>query len=375
MGKTRDSGALLLIISTLMVKILGVLYKVPLTYILTEEGMGYFNTAYTVYGFFYILCSTGIPKAVTMQVSSQIEGENKTQIFHLYNKGFTFVSVILLGLFILLAKPVSLILGVSGAYYSLLSISPAVFFAAISSLYRGYLVGVGKVGGIAVASFIEALCKFIFGLLFAQIGVSLNISLFSISAFTVLGISIGGFLSTLIMYICCKTSIKRDNQGQKVSIDAKETIYDLIKIALPITLSSLAINLGGLLDLPILISGLSRYITNEGEIVALYGNYSTLGLPMFNLIISLTSPLALTLLPKLCTTITEGKADYNKLIKNTTNLSMLLTAMSVAVFYFFSFDILDILFSSQASVNGYRTLIYLSLSLLFFVPFSLLQNF
>ena len=58
-------SALSLTISALIVKILGVVYKVPLSYMLDDRGMGYFNTAYGIYSMFYILSSSGIPKATT----------------------------------------------------------------------------------------------------------------------------------------------------------------------------------------------------------------------------------------------------------------------------------------------------------------------
>ena len=59
--KNRDTGfirgAAALSLASLLCKILGVMYKIPLSRILLDEGMSYFNTAYTVYSFFFILCS------------------------------------------------------------------------------------------------------------------------------------------------------------------------------------------------------------------------------------------------------------------------------------------------------------------------------
>ena len=46
------TGALTLAISVIIVKVIGFVYKLPLSYILGDEGMGYFNTAYTVFTFF-----------------------------------------------------------------------------------------------------------------------------------------------------------------------------------------------------------------------------------------------------------------------------------------------------------------------------------
>ena len=60
------SGAAWLGLSAILLKIIGLVYKIPMSYLLGDEGMGYFNSAYTVYTFFYIIGSAGIPKAVSI---------------------------------------------------------------------------------------------------------------------------------------------------------------------------------------------------------------------------------------------------------------------------------------------------------------------
>ena len=70
------SGALILTVSGIIVKFLGFIYKIPLSYILSDEGMGYFNSAYTVYTFFYIVCTAGVPKAISILVA-EAESEGK----------------------------------------------------------------------------------------------------------------------------------------------------------------------------------------------------------------------------------------------------------------------------------------------------------
>jgi O-antigen/teichoic acid export membrane protein len=57
-------GAISLTLSTMVVKVLGLIYKIPLSHLLSDEGMGYFNSAYTVFALFYLLCTSGVPKAV-----------------------------------------------------------------------------------------------------------------------------------------------------------------------------------------------------------------------------------------------------------------------------------------------------------------------
>ena len=73
-NRTFFKGAMSLSLSVILTKILGVAFKVPLSYILTDEGMGYFNTAYAIYGLFYILCTAGVPKSLMLVKSLAFSG-------------------------------------------------------------------------------------------------------------------------------------------------------------------------------------------------------------------------------------------------------------------------------------------------------------
>ena len=65
-------GAAWLTFSVIFVKFMGLVYKVPLAYILTDEGMGYFNAAYTIYSLLYLLGTAGVPKAITVLISGTV---------------------------------------------------------------------------------------------------------------------------------------------------------------------------------------------------------------------------------------------------------------------------------------------------------------
>ena len=72
-------GALALTLSVVFVKIIGLVYKVPLSYVLGDDGMGYFNSAYTVFTFFYMLCSGGVPRAVSILITEmRVKGREET---------------------------------------------------------------------------------------------------------------------------------------------------------------------------------------------------------------------------------------------------------------------------------------------------------
>ena len=58
-------GAIWLTVSALILKAIGLVYTVPLSYMIGDEGMGYFNSAYTIYTLFYIISTAGIPKSIS----------------------------------------------------------------------------------------------------------------------------------------------------------------------------------------------------------------------------------------------------------------------------------------------------------------------
>ena len=98
-------GTLSLGMSTIIVKVLGLIYKIPLSSILGDEGMGYFNSAYTVYAFFYLLCTAGVPKAVMILVSeanARGKGTDERSILKISSIMFLILGVVITTVFKLL---------------------------------------------------------------------------------------------------------------------------------------------------------------------------------------------------------------------------------------------------------------------------------
>ena len=47
-------GTVILLTANIITKLFGMLFKIPLTYLIGEEGMGIFSTAYTMYSFMFM---------------------------------------------------------------------------------------------------------------------------------------------------------------------------------------------------------------------------------------------------------------------------------------------------------------------------------
>ena len=63
------SGVFILTVSNIIIKVIGLMFKIPLTNIIGDSGMGYFNSAYTIYVWFYMISTAGLPVAVSIMIS------------------------------------------------------------------------------------------------------------------------------------------------------------------------------------------------------------------------------------------------------------------------------------------------------------------
>lgn len=373
-SKSVFGGAISLTVAALIVKIIGVAYKIPMSYILGDEGMGYFNAAYTVYGLFYIITSAGIPKAIAIATADNEKSNISYSVYKSLVFIFAIFGFILTVLLIIFALPLSNLVGSNKSYITLLSIAPSVLFVTIAGVSRGYLNGKLKLFPIAISQVIEAVSKLLFGILFALLGINLRLSLPIISALSILGITIGSLGSMLYLLIMTKNLEKEENLGQKCSVSVNSNLKQILKIAFPITLSSAILSISGVFDLSFLMRGLSDLGFNEETAISLYGNYTTLAVPMITLISSLLAPLTVSVLPRL---VENNKKQGEWL--GIANLSFILTlAISLPCalcFLLYSFDILDILYAVFPSAQGAEYLSLLSLGAVFLPLLNLVNTF
>ena len=361
-------GTVAISLSVVITKILGVAFKVPLSYILGDEGMGYFNTAYAIYGFFYILCTAGVPKSMTLVLAAyRSKGEDRDRA--VLKSGLTLFLKI--GLFstllnIICAPAFARIIGNSNAVLSIICVAPSIFFVSLSGVLRGYLNSSEKLTAIAFSQLIEAGVKLALGLLFAMAGVRRGGSVSLVSALAILGITLGSAISFLYMMIVAFSSKDSIKTKQKYNINRKEITSKILKNALPIALSASLLNLSSTLDLIIIIKRLVDGGMSELEANSVYGNYTTLAVPMFNLVISVLSPIAISYMPKLSSLDFEGnRSEFTSTLNRLVLVTALISVPASLSFYFYSFDLLDVLFSLQSSTQGADMLVSLSLGVCF----------
>ena len=374
-------GALSLTISALFVKALGLIYKIPLSYLLSDEGMGYFNSAYTVYTFFYIISTAGVPKAISIMTSEAVSEGNYKRVNSIYKTAsaifITFGALITL-LFALGSAPLSNIIGNSGALFTMIAIAPSIFFISAAGVIRGYFVGRLKFIPIAVSEVISGLFKLVLGLLFAYLSHKANLGLTLVSAFTMLGTTLGALFGFLYLWICNKKQNKKDKAGQTYNKSGRFNINiarTLLKISIPITLTAAVGSISSLIDLVVIMRGLGKGGYSELQTSILYGNYTTLAVPMLNLIGTLIAPISMVLLPLVSkNTVKYSSEAISEKLSTAIKVILFFTFPITLLFIFRPYEILSILFENSSAVMATPTLIILAPGILAMALLSLINT-
>ena len=143
-NKRFVSGVILLTLSNILVKIIGLVLKIPLHGILGDNGMAYYTAAYEIYVWFYQISTAGLPVAISIMISEHRANGNPVQIRRVFRIALgMFVGVGLAGTAIMLlgAKGFAGLYGLPNASYVIMAIAPTLFFVCVSSAVWGFFQG------------------------------------------------------------------------------------------------------------------------------------------------------------------------------------------------------------------------------------------
>ena len=339
-------GTLVLAAGTVAVKLIGALFKIPLTNLLGGVGMSYFNVAYDLYYPLYALFVSGVPVAVSKLVSeSMARGRARDARRLLRVSAAVFLSVGLLGSLIMLAGAgwFTGVVNNPDARYAVWMLAPALFFGCVMAALRGYWQGMQNMVPTAISQIVEAVAKLAFGLCFCTVTIRAGLGEYARLG-TVFGAAYGSaeeaglavlpygaaaaILGVTASTLCGATYMLARHKLGRAAISpdqwrqsppaapARTLARRLLAIALPVCVASLIANLTSFIDLISVMNRLETAISGAPEVVLgmyagaippgvgldrlasyLYGCYSGLAVPIFNLVPSLTATVGVSLLP------------------------------------------------------------------------------
>lgn len=245
------TGAAILSVSTIIVKIIGMFYKIPLKAVIGDQGYAYFTAAYDIYTVLLVMSTTGLPVAMSRMVSEAHtlgNGKQMQRIFRIALVAYMSIGLLGTGAMMLFPGTLAEMMKTPKAIYSIFALGPAVILICFASAGRGFFQGQGDMRPTAFSQIIEAAGKLFLGLSFAYIIMSRTDSEAFSSGATIAGISVGAGLSALYVLIAY-----RRNRREVVAMGGEadhlwKTVGKLLAIAVPITIGAAGLQLINLLD-------------------------------------------------------------------------------------------------------------------------------
>ncbi len=352
--KKLFSGTAILAVAAVLTKIIGLIYKVPLVHYVGVEGMAYFLAANHVYVLLFVISTSGLPVAVSVMVSGAVASGDHASVNKIYSTAMSLFAIIGgVGTAAMLggASKISEWIGMPEAVGCIMAISPAVLMACISGAVRGYFQGHQIMCHTAISQIIEASGKLTLGLLGAIYAINKGMSSEQVAAYAIFGITAGVGFSTVYLIIA-KSFFDRKRKGFISSSNVKKlsVMKSLVRLALPITLSSAALSLGGVIDTILIPNNLAYCGFSASEANRLYSCYGNMAVPLFGLVPSLIAPVAVSLVPMVSANrSSDNRNEEKNAICQSIKLTLLVAVPASLGISFFATPILKMIFSSDVN--------------------------
>lgn len=360
-------GTLILIGAGFITRILGFVYRIALSKIIGDEGMGLFQMAFPILVFALVITTAGIPIAISKLVSEAIARNEGYQIRNiLITSSIMIISTsIVVTILIIIFAPIiaSYLLTDSRSLYSLLGIAPIIPIVAISSVFRGYFQGLQQMSPYAVSTIIEQIVRIFTILFLAQY--LLKFGLEYAAAGAMIGMVIGEFVGMLYLIISFKkNSIKRKIsytsslpkydviKKQSWFLNFKKTASDILSTAVPVTTSRTASSLAYAVEPIVVAQSLALAGIATATSTALYGQLQGMAIPLIYFPIFITYALSISIIPAISEAVAkQNMLQVNRLIQQTIRLCIILGIPCAVLLYILAEPLALILYHNAAVAN------------------------
>ena len=420
------TGAFLLTGAMFAVKLCGMFFKIFLTRIFAVFGddfagigTGLFSNAYEIYIPLFTIATAGFPVAVSRLISESAAKENYGDVKKIYKSSKPFFVITGLICFLIMAVGSFFyvrLIEQPYAIYSMLVLSPTIFFGCIASVYRGYFEGLRNMKPTAVSQVIEAITKLfvglglaalvvfewtrqykasksIFGFVFSSETEAVN-ALAGISvAAAIGGITLGSLFSSLYLifkYRKTRSDIPNDYYLKYGNKKEREFLR-IFKTAVPIGITSLVMSISSTVDSAIIQHVIYHTaVENRDELLRSFNGVLDHTVPLFpshdnpitihtylfgcfscsltimQLVTALTQVLGTCAMPNVTTAFTKGgKKELKKSIETVIRVTMAVVLPAGLGLCFLSYPVMSLFFGGNVAVIGSKVLKIMGLSVIF----------
>ena len=330
----------ILAIASIISRIIGLIYRLPMTDIIGDVGNNYYGCAFDIYNVMLIISSYSLPLAVSKLVSARMARNERKMAYQIFKGALLFATVsgIIAALIVYFGAEffTGTLLKTPNSIFALRILAPALVVVAILGVIRGFFQGLGTMMPSAISQIIEQIVNAIISVWAAyvlfgygsRIGAVLGDKEHYAAAYGAAGGTLGTNLGSVFalafmifvfaVYLrVFKRQMKRDHS---VKVESFTYIMRILLITIfPVLLSTTIYNISGIIDQGIFknVALLQGY--SEHDVDVWWGVFSGKYKLMINVPISIASAMAASSVPTLTASFTEQNMEG---VRNQINAAM-----------------------------------------------------
>lgn len=359
-------GTLILTVSSIIVKVIGSLNWIILSRVLGGEGIGLYQMGFPIYLMAITLSSAGIPVAISIITAEKLAQKDflgAKRVFNvslrlLFVTGLVFASALFFGAHWLIDNHW---IRDSRAYYSIIALAPAVFFVTFLASFRGYLQGWQIMTPTAASEIVEQLMRVVTMIVFANMFMPHGLAYAAGGAS--MGAGVGAFCALLVLmwfYGRLKQKLKADLQQQNplaTRESARAIISRLLRLALPVSMSSLMLPVVANLDLLIVPQRLEAAGFHISQATEFFGYLTGMAVPLINLATIFTAAMTISLVPA----ISESRAlndvfGIRAKTRTAFRVALIITCPCFVGMYFLAEKIAALIYNAPGAADAIQTM-------------------
>lgn len=361
-------GTLILGIGGIITRFLGLFFRLPLTMLIGDEGLGYYQMSYPLY-MFYVAVATGIPVAISKMVSEKNAIGDTEGILQVFRKAMLLMLILGGGFSLFLIFGSRQLIKVfrwdEKAYFSLIGISLAPLLISVMSVFRGFFQGFQNMNPTAVSQLIEQAARVLIGVGLAYVLLPYGIE------YSAGGAAFGAAAGAVagVMYLSGRYLLFIKKYSHLKKKKEEETLNKLLYIAVPISMGATVGSIMSLIDSILVPQKLLQAGLTYKECTVLFGQLTGKAFILINVPLTISIALCAAIVPVISEAIVlNRRQEVVKRIDMALRLSMVIAIPSFLGLFFMANPILRLLLPGHS--EGHLILKYLSIS----VPFIILTQ-
>ena len=371
MGRNNSSEqnviaqATILMAAGILVRIIGVLYRSPVTSIIGDEGNGYYGIAYNLYSMVLLIASYSIPMAVSKVVSGKLALKQYREAHKVFRCALIYVLIVgaIASLFTFFGASILVPDSQQKAIPVLRVLAPAIFLSGFLGVLRGYFQAHSTMMPTSISQIIEQVLNAIVSIgaavLFIQVFAGNNEG--SVPVFGAMG-SAAGIVAGVAAGLIFMVFIYRQNRPYfmkhcEQDVTAENSSYrDIFKVMFlmitPVILSTCVYNISAPIDQTIFMDVMDYKGVLSDTAAALYGVFSTKYLTLINVPVALANSMSTAMIPAVSSAYTlENYEECNAQVKQSVHFTMLISIPSAVGLCVLAYPVMQVLFPQRDTID------------------------